>query len=254
MDEQNTPAVFVKDLWFAYNGYPALENVNLSIPQGDFVSVVGPNGGGKTTLLKVILGLLRPTRGEVRVMGTTPEQARPRIGYMPQHTQLDPLFPATLMDVALMGRLGRRGLFGGYSREDKNVVSEALKQVGLYELRKKSFSALSGGQRQRLLIARALACEPELLLLDEPAANLDAVMETDLYELLRRLNERLTIMMVSHDLGFVSRIIKSVICVKRKVLMHPTTEITGEIINDIYGTPMRMIRHNGEGDFSCSNL
>ncbi|AFM26168.1 metal ABC transporter ATP-binding protein [Desulfomonile tiedjei] len=254
MDEQNSPAVFVKDLWFAYNGYPALENVNLSIPRGDFVSVVGPNGGGKTTLLKVILGLLRPTRGEVRVMGMTPEQARPRIGYMPQYTQLDPLFPATLMDVALMGRLGRGGLFGGYSREDKNVVSEALKQVGLYELRKKSFSALSGGQRQRLLIARALACEPDLLLLDEPAANLDAVMETDLYQLLRTLNERLTIMMVSHDLGFVSRIIKSVICVKRKVLMHPTTEITGEIINDIYGSPMRMIRHNGEGDSICSNL
>jgi len=254
MSENDSLAVVMKDLWFSYDGFPVLEDVNLSVPEGDFACVVGPNGGGKTTLLKLMLGLLRPSRGEVRVFGSSPGEARPRVGYMPQHTQLDPQFPATVMDVALMGRLGQGKRYGFYSRKDKEIVGGTLEQVGLYGLRKKAFSAISGGQRQRLLIARALACEPDLLLLDEPAANLDVVMEGDLYELLHTLNQRLTVIMVSHDLGFVSRVVKSVICVKRKVLMHPTSEITGEIINDIYGSPMRMVRHNGEGTDSCFNL
>jgi zinc transport system ATP-binding protein len=251
MSEKDSSAILIKDMWFSYDGYTVLEDVNLAIPKGDFVSVVGPNGGGKTTLLKLILGLLRPFRGEIRVFGLLPEAARPRIGYMPQHAQLDPQFPATVMDVALMGRLGHGRPFGLYSRKDKEIVGEALDQVGLYNLRKKSFSSISGGQRQRLFIARALACEPELLLLDEPTANLDMVMEGDLYELLHTLNQRLTVVMVSHDLGFVSTVVKNVICVKRKVLIHPTSEITGEIINDIYGSPMRMVRHNGAGAGSC---
>lgn len=254
MSENDVSAIVINGLWFSYDSHPVLEDVNLSIPQGDFVSVVGPNGGGKTTLLKLMLGLLRPSRGEVQVFGATPEEARPRIGYMPQHSQLDPQFPATVMDVALIGRLGHGKRYGFYSRQDKEIVAEALQQVGLYSLRKKAFSLISGGQRQRLLIARALACAPDLLLLDEPAANLDVVMEGDLYELLQTLNQKLTVVMVSHDLGFVSRVVKSVICVKRKVLMHPTSEITGEIINDIYGSPMRMVRHNGEGTHSCCNF
>ncbi len=247
------PAIFTKDLWFSYDSNPALEDVNITIPPGDFVSIVGPNGGGKTTLLKLILGLLKPSRGRAQVFGETPEQARRRIGYMPQHSQLDPDFPATVMDVALMGRLGHGRFFGPYSKRDKEIVAKVLEQVGLRDFRKKSFAAISGGQRQRLFIARALACEPDILLLDEPTANLDVVMEGDLYELLQTLNERLTIVMVSHDLGFVSRIVKSVICVKRKVLSHPTSEITGAIINEIYGSPMRMIRHNGERDCNCQN-
>jgi zinc transport system ATP-binding protein len=254
MTEKDAVAIRITDLWFSYDGHPVLEDVNLSIPQGDFVSVVGPNGGGKTTLLKLMLGLLRPSRGEVRVFGATPEEARHRIGYMPQYTQLDPQFPATVMDVALMGRLGHGRPFGRYSRKDKEIVTEALDQVGLSDLHKKAFSSISGGQRQRLFIARAMACEPDLLLLDEPTANLDMVMEGDLYELLQALNKRLTVVMVSHDLGFVSEVVKSVVCVKRKVLMHPTAEITGEVINEIYGSPMRIVRHNSEGACGCHNF
>ncbi len=253
MNSSDSPAIEINDLWFSYGAYPVLEDVNITIPDGDFVSVVGPNGGGKTTLVKLILGLLKPSRGAVRVFGTTSEAARPRIGYMPQHSQLDPQFPATVMDVALMGRLGHGRLFGPYSKEDKEIVSRALDQVGLCSLVKKPFAAISGGQRQRLFIARALACEPDLLLLDEPTANLDVVMEWDLYGLLQTLNENLTVIMVSHDLGFVSKIVKSVVCVKRKVLMHQTCEITGEMINEIYGSPMRMVRHNGEAKSTCHN-
>lgn len=251
MNETDTPVILVRDLWFSYDGHTVLEDVNLSIPQGDFVSVVGPNGGGKTTLLKVMLGLLRPLRGEVRVFGVTPEEARPRIGYMPQQSQLDQQFPATVMDVALMGRLGHGRPFGRYSKKDREAAVKALDHVGLMNVHKKSFAAISGGQRQRLFIARALACEPDLLLLDEPTANLDVVIEGDLYELLQTLNQKLTVIMVSHDLRFVSNVVKSVICVKRKVLMHSTCEVTGEIINEMYGSPMKMVRHSGEGTGKC---
>jgi zinc transport system ATP-binding protein len=246
MSEKESSAVVINGLSFSYDGDPVLEDVNVSISQGDFVSVVGPNGGGKTTLLKLMLGLLQPSQGQVRVFGVTPEEARPRMGYTPQHSQLDPQFPATVMDVALMGRLGHGRAFGRYSRRDKEIAGGVLHQVGLYDLRKRAYSSISGGQRQRLFIARALACEPDLLLLDEPTANLDLAMEGDLYELLQTLNQSLTVVMVSHDIGFVSEVVKSVICVKRKVLMHQTSEITGEIINEIYGSPMRMVRHNGE--------
>lgn len=251
MNETESPAIFMEDVWFSYDGYPVLENVNLSISRGDFVSVVGPNGGGKTTLLKVILGLLRPSRGEVKVFGMPPEEARAHIGYMPQFVQLDPQFPATVLDVALMGRLGHGKAFGFYSKRDKEIALQALEQVGLGSLRRKPFASISGGQRQRLFIARALVCEPALLLLDEPTANLDVVMERDLYGLLQELNKRLTIVMVSHDLGFVSQVVKNVVCVNRKVMTHATSDITGEIIHEIYGSPMKMIRHNGERCLGC---
>jgi zinc transport system ATP-binding protein len=252
--EIDTPAILTDGLWFSYDGHPVLEDVNLQIPQGDFACVVGPNGGGKTTLLRLMLGLLRPSRGVVRVFGASPDESRARIGYMPQHSQLDPQFPATVMDVALMGRLGHGRAFGPYSRKDKETAEAALSLVGLSDLRKKAFSSISGGQRQRLFIARALACEPDILVLDEPSANLDVVMEGDLYELLHTLNQRLTIVMVSHDLGFVSMVVKSVICVKRKVLMHPTSEISGEIINEMYGSPMKLVRHNGQETCHCHNF
>jgi zinc transport system ATP-binding protein len=254
MNETESPAISMENVWFSYDGYPVLEEVNLSIPRGDFVSVVGPNGGGKTTLLKVILGLLKPSRGEVRVFGMPPDAARAHIGYMPQFVQLDPQFPATVLDVALMGRLGHGKPFGFYSKRDKEIAREALEQVGLGSVRKKPFAAISGGQRQRLFIARALVCEPQLLLLDEPTANLDVVMERDLYELLQELNKRLTIVIVSHDLGFVSQVVKDVVCVSRKVMMHATSDITGEIINEIYGAPMKMIRHNGERCLGCVSI
>jgi len=251
MNGKDVPAIVTQNLWFSYDGHPVLEDANLSILRGDFVSIVGPNGGGKTTLLKLIVGLLRPTRGEIRVFGDAPDVARSRIGYMPQHVELDPQFPATLMDVALMGRLGHGNHFGFYSRRDKEIAAQALDQVGLSGLLKKPFASISGGQRQRLFIARALVCEPELLILDEPTANLDLVMEHDLYELLQELNKKLTIVMVSHDIGFVSTVVNTVICVKRKVLVHPTSEITGEIINEIYGSPMKIVRHNGERCLGC---
>jgi zinc transport system ATP-binding protein len=239
-------AVSFSEVSFAYNGVSVLEDVSFSVAQRGVTCIVGPNGGGKTTLLKIMLGLLAPHSGEVRVLGQSPRLARRRVGYMPQYAHHDPKFPTTVMDVALMGRLGRQ--WGGYSRSDKDAARAALRDVGVDEFRRRPFSDLSGGQRQRVLIARALACEPELLLLDEPTANIDAAVEAKLLEYLRELGKRMTIMIVSHDLGFVSNYVDSVLCVSRKVAVHPTSEITGEIIQEMYGEGLRMVRH----DHRCS--
>ena len=233
---------------FSYNNLPVLEDVSLTVHERDFISIVGPNAGGKTTLLKLILGLLKPTSGTIRVFGQPPGKVRSRIGYMPQHASLDPLFPVSALDVVLMGRLGNGKDLGFYRRADKEAAADALRNVELYEIRNCSFSDLSGGQRQRVLIARALVSDPELLLLDEPTANVDAVIETELYEILNRLNEKMTVALVTHDLGFVSRYVKSVACVNRRVVVHPTSEITGEMINEIYGCDVHMVRH----DHRCS--
>lgn len=240
--------ITVEKVSFSYNDLPVLEDVTLTVQERDFISIVGPNAGGKTTLLKLILGLLKPTSGTIRVFGQPPGKVRSRIGYMPQHASLDPLFPVSVLDVVLMGRLGNGKDLGFYRRADKEAAADALRSVELYEIRNCSFSDLSGGQRQRVLIARALVSDPELLLLDEPTANVDAVVETELYEILNKLNEKMTVALVTHDLGFVSRYVKSVACVNRRVVVHPTSEITGEMINEIYGCDVHMVRH----DHRCS--
>lgn len=235
--------VELRDLSFAYPQTPVLEDVNFTIARGDYVCMVGPNGGGKTTLLRLMLGLLTPTRGTVRVFGQTPVEARHRIGYMPQHAQLDPQFPVRAQDVVLMGRL-RGGRWGPLDWLDKAKAREALAEVGLAPLAMRPFAALSGGQRQRVLIARALVSEPELLLMDEPTANLDPLVQDEMHELLHELNRRLTIVLVSHDVGFVTQHVKSVVCVNRTVLVHSASEITGDSIRELYGHDVRMVQHS----------
>jgi len=243
-----TPVIEIRAVSFSYNGETVLEDVNLAIGPREFISVVGPNGGGKTTLLKLVVGLLEPTAGTVRVFGLPPREARRRIGYLPQHAQMDPRFPASVADVVLTGRLGPGGRFGPYGKADREAAGEALSDVDLCDLGRRPYAELSGGQRQRVLIARALVSRPDLLLLDEPTAGLDAHMESGLFGLLKVLNERLTIVLVTHDLGFVSQVVRSVACVRRKVVVHPTSEITGEMIREIYGGDVRMIRHDHRCD------
>jgi zinc transport system ATP-binding protein len=231
---------------FSYNSDPILKDVNLEIHPGEFVSVIGPNGGGKTSLLLLALGMLRPSRGTVQVFGRAPERERSRLGYVPQFTRFDPLFPVTAYDVVQMGRLGRFWT-GPYRKEDREAALAALEQVGLGELRRRSFAELSGGQRQRVLISRALATEPEILLLDEPTANVDRLATDKLYELLVDLNQRLTVVLVSHDLGIVSRFVSSVVCVNKTVFTHPVSELTGEMIRDLYGGEIALVRHDHRG-------
>lgn len=246
IDTQET-VIRIRNLDFSYNGTPILENVTLDIMARDSLCIVGPNGGGKTTLLKLILGLLKPNRGEIEVLGHTPEKSRLRIGYVPQYARYDPQFPVTVLDVVLMGRLDR--IFcGPYTKKDKEAALAALAEMGLTDLTGRLFAEISGGQRQRVLIARALAAEGELLILDEPTANIDAASEEQLFKLLATLNERLTVMLVTHDVGFASKFFKSIVCVNRQVVLHPTSELTGELIRNMYGGDIRMIRH----DHRCS--
>lgn len=239
-----TAVIEIKDLWFAYTSAPILENVNLAVPSRDFACIVGPNGGGKSTLLKLILGLIQPGRGTVRVFGRPPGDTPQRIGYMPQYTAHDQQFPVTVMDVVLMGALRRDRLAGGFTAADRAAAVRALEEVSMAAFQSRPFTALSGGQRQRVLIARSIVSAPDLLLLDEPTSNVDIAVEREFYELLKVLNRRMTVVIVSHDLGFVSSYVKSVICVNRRVHIHPTAELNDHDIRNIYGMDMQLVQHD----------
>ena len=240
---ESQPVIEFRDVSFAYDGTPVLTDAQLSIPEHETTCVVGPNGGGKSTLLKLVLGLLKPDRGEVLVLGRDPVSARQEIGYMPQYLHFDPQFPISVLDVALMGRM-RPWRIGPYGKRDRALAHEALAEVGLADLGARQFSALSGGQRQRVLIARALVTQPRILVLDEPTANVDMAVEQALFDTLGRLAERLTVIFVSHDLGFVSTYVKSVVCVNRSVHVHPTSQLTGDVIQALYGVDLKLIRHD----------
>lgn len=239
------PAVVdIRGLHFRYDGPLVLEDVNLQVAEGDFVGLVGPNGGGKTTLLRLILGFERPTSGSVEVFGMPPAAARSLVGYVPQQATFDMDFPISVMDVVLMGRLGVGRGVGHFGRNDRRAAEEAMREVGVWDLRHRRIGTLSGGQRQRALIARALVAGPRLLLLDEPTASLDMHSEQEVYELLRALNRRATIILVSHDIGFVTAYVSRVACVNRRLVVHPTEAITSEAIEAVYAGPMRFVRHD----------
>ena len=243
----NEPAavVEVRGLDFAYGNHPVLTSVDATIGAHEFVSIVGPNGGGKSTLLKLILGLLRPDRGSVRVFGRSPARTRHRVGYMPQHAHVDPQFPVTVMDVTLMGRLGPWLRVGPYRQTDRDFARQALTETEAADLADRRFSDLSGGQRQRVLIARALACEPELLLLDEPTASLDPGIQDDLFDLLNRLRKRMAVVLVSHDVGVVSRYVDKILCVSGGVDEHDARAISGALA-DLYNRSgdLALVRHD----------
>jgi len=237
------PAVTLRDVSFAFGDRQIFTGANLTVAAGEFATIVGPNGGGKTTLLKLLLGLLRPDRGEVKILGRAPEQGRSRVGYLPQHARHDPQFPATVMDVVLMGRLGNRWI-GPHSQEDRALAREALGEVGLPDLAERSFAELSGGQQQRTLIARALCSQPDLLLFDEPTANVDSQAEEQFFALMKDLNQRMTILTVSHDLGLVSQVASQVICVNHNIIVHAASELTGDHLQEIYAAEMSIVHHN----------
>jgi len=231
------------DVWVRYGDLTILEEINLSVQNLDFLGIIGPNGGGKTTLLKVILGLIKPTRGNVTVLGNPPEKSRRFIGYVPQITQFDRNFPVTVLDVVLMGRLGRKGLLGKYSEEDRKVAYKALKSVEMLEFEDKQVGKLSGGELQRVLLARALASDPKILLLDEPTASIDEPTKTELYELLKNLNQKITIILVSHDIGVISSYVDKIACLNRRLFYHGPKEISRETIEETYQCPVDLIAH-----------
>ena len=232
-----------EDLWVHYGHITALEEVNLSIYQSDFLGIIGPNGGGKTTLFKVLLGLIKPTQGNITFLGDNPKKNRKLMGYVPQHSHFDRQFPVSAWDVVLTGRLGRVGLFKKFSEHDKEIASDALKEVEMFDLRDKQIGELSGGQIQRVLIARALVTEPKILLFDEPTASIDKQSEINLYKLLKKLNEFLPIVMISHDIGVISAYVNKIACLNKRLYYHNSKEITQEMLEATYHCPADLIAH-----------
>ena len=239
MDE----VIRLDDVWVKYGDLTILEGINLSVQNLDFLGIIGPNGGGKTTLLKVILGLVKPSRGTAKVLGDSPEKSRRFVGYVPQISLFDRDFPVTVLEVVLMGRLGKKRLLRKYSEEDKRIAYRALESVEMLELKDKQVGKLSGGQLQRVLLARALAADPKILLLDEPTASIDEPTKTKLYDLLKNLNRKITIVLVSHDIGVISSYVDKIACLNRRLFYHGSKEIEAETIEKTYQCPVDLIAH-----------
>jgi len=239
----------IKNLDFAYNGETVLEDVNLTVRQKDFMAIIGPNGGGKTTLLKLMLGLLTPLKGTVHVDGKPPQEASHCIGYVPQNVHVNHSFPITAMDVVLMGKLEPQKRMSQRSAAIRRDALAALERMEMEAYAEKKIGMLSGGQRQRVFIARALVAQPKLLLLDEPTASIDTKGQADFYRFLEELNQDITVLVVSHDLLVVSRYIKSVACVNKKLHYHDQAEITGDMLETMYACtveevcPVELVAH-----------
>ncbi len=225
-------------------GTSVLQHIALVVYEGDFLAIVGPNGGGKTTLLRVILGLQKLSGGSVRVFGKAPADVRSRIGYVPQRLFFDRDFPVTVLDVVLMGRLSKKRMFARYTSKDRKMAEDVLETVGLLSLKNRSVGGLSGGELQRLLIGRALIGEPDLLLLDEPTASIDPEMKTSIYDLLDSMKERMTIILVTHDTGAVSRHVSRIACLNCSMVMHDNAEMTGRDLQHIYPYPIDVLVHD----------
>ncbi len=243
MSESGEILVRLRDVDVRRDGFPVLEGVTLDVREGDVLGIIGPNGGGKTTLLKVILGLIRPDKGTVEVLGGSPFEARRDVGYVPQSTACPRGFPLTVEDVVLMGRLGRRGILRPFTSEDRRYAREALAQVEMEGYARRPIGALSGGECQRVFIARALAGCPRLLLLDEPTASVDPVFRVDLYGLLRRIRPRTTIVLVTHDMGAVSTMVGKIACLNVRLFYHGTGEIPPAELERVYHCPVDVIAH-----------
>lgn len=245
MPETKEKILSITDLWVRQGGHVVLESINLEIYAGDFLGIIGPNGGGKSTLLKAILGLINPDRGEIAVFGLPPAKALSRIGYVPQKTVFDRSFPVKAQEVVLMGRYSRVGLLHRYGKEDRNLALKALKAVGMEDRAEREIGELSGGEQQRVFVARSLVSDPDLLLLDEPTAGIDSAQQTEFYELLSHLNCHLgkAIIMVSHDLTAVSTYVSKIACLNQRLYYHGSRELSNEDIEKAYGCPVEMIAH-----------
>jgi zinc transport system ATP-binding protein len=238
-----TEIVKLKNVGVDYNGTPVLENVNLTVEFGDFLAIIGPNGGGKSTLLKVILGLIIPDRGTATVLGRPADRNHSGIGYVPQYAFFDREFPITVREVVLTARYHKKWFPGRYNSEDKKIAEEVLQTTEMTEYADRQIGQLSGGQQQRVFIARALATGPELLLLDEPTASIDPDMKAEFYKLLARLKKEMSIILVSHDISAVSIYVDMIACLNRRLIYHGSKKITPETLEETYGCPVQLIAH-----------
>lgn len=240
----------VKEITFAYGKDVVLKDISFNVHQGDYLGLIGPNGSGKTTLLKIMLGLLTPTSGEVKMFGQPIRDFKDwwKLGYVPQKAiNFDPLFPVTVGEVVAMGRYGKRGLGRGLDKNDKAIISEALRSVEMFEFKNRMIGDLSGGQQQRVFIARALAGKPQVIFLDEPTVGVDVQTQESFYALLKKLNHDmgLTLILVSHDIDVIANEVTELACINQSLIYHgePKEFVKGEYLEKLYGKNIRQILH-----------
>ena len=241
------PAVLLTDLSFFYDNIPALAKINLEISHGSFVGIMGPNGGGKTTLLKLLMGFLNPSEGKVRVFGKPPAEIRTRIGYVPQFHRADRDFPISVLDLVLLGALAKTSLWGSYPAAVKEKAESLIEELGLAAHMKKPFGSLSGGFAQRALLARALLSDPDLLLLDEPTANIDPPSSAAILNRLQLLKGTKTILLVTHDLATIVERVETVLCVQTQATSYLPTQVCEHFALGLYHTPLLGIPKQKKG-------
>ncbi len=237
------PAVILENVFFSYQNTPVLKDVTFQIASGEFIGIIGPNGGGKTTLLKIIMGFLKPASGKIEILGHPASSMEAGVAYVPQSMRFDRQFPISVLELVLSGRLAHLPWHGQYSLEDKRAAQKSLESLGIAHLQHQAFGMLSGGQAQRALIARALVSNPKLLLLDEPTASVDSQAEADIYALLNQLRGKMTILMVTHDLAAAVDQVQRLICVQGSVISILPSEVCEHFALGLYHTPLQQTKH-----------
>lgn len=235
------PIITIKNLSVRYDKITALEHVNLNIFDNDFIGIIGPNGGGKSTLVKAIMGVVEYS-GSIEYGTTLLRHKKPHIGYLPQISSFDKAFPISVGEVVMSGLQAEQGILRSYGKDERRRVDEILDKAQLSDLKKRSIGELSGGQLQRVMLCRAIISNPRLLVLDEPTNFVDNRFENELYTLLQELNKEMAIIMVSHDLGTISSVVRSIVCVNRHVHRHDSNIITEEQLRN-YNCPIQLISH-----------
>ncbi len=238
------PVIQIDHVTFSFGSQPVLEDITFDINKNDFIAFLGPNGAGKTTLVKLLMGFLEPVLGTIRVLGKRPKSARTHIGYVPQYTNFDVDYPLNVLDVVKLNMIDSRSYFPWFTEKQEQKAYALLEKLEIEALYKRKFSELSGGQKQRALLARALVSEPEILILDEPTASIDITIEKDIYELLKKLNERITIILVTHDISFISSYINKICCLNKYATVHSAEELSGESLFDVYDRNIKYLKHH----------
>lgn len=249
-----TPIIEIKNLSAGYDGHIVLRDINLTIHDRDFLGIIGPNGGGKTTLIKCILGLLKPVSGEI-IYDVPTQETEPlakrtstsasaiTIGYLPQYNVIDRKFPISVEEAVLSGLSSKKSLFSRFTAEQREKANATIKHMGLEGLERRAIGQLSGGQLQRALLGRAIISDPSVVILDEPSTYIDKRFEARLYELLGEINEQCAIILVSHDIGTVLQQVKSIACVNETLDYHPDTGITTEWLEKNFNCPIELLGH-----------
>lgn len=241
------PAVVLEKVCFSYQETLVLKDISFRVHPGEFIGMIGPNGGGKTTLLKLIMGFIKPLSGKISIFGEPPAFAQQQISYVPQSLRFDKQFPISVLELVMGGRLAHLPWYGIFSKADKDAAIAALECVGMADFQNRSFGNLSGGQAQRTLIARALASDPHLLLLDEPTASVDAQAESDIYAILKGLQGKITIVMVTHNLRAAIELVERVVCVQQTAVALNPQEVCEHFAFGLYHAPLIKLHTKNSG-------